>query len=257
MIRRLTGVFLGAALCLAMCTVSLAADRPHYALEASVEDGWLCVTLALADCEGVEAFSVNLEYDPDMLIAEKSRRTRQSLDAQDSDAEYTDIVNLNDEGLVQIAGMFKYAMTRDLMGALDVSYLPLIMVRFCPVAGVSGSGRVTVDALHSKGVGIAGGERIEFTIAAGEVFLKGVPAATDEPTGTDPTEENPTEPEPGPAALDVDADGEVTAADAREALRAALEIISLDGPSFAAADADADGEITAADARLILREAIG
>ena len=56
---------------------------------------------------------------------------------------------------------------------------------------------------------------------------------------------------------DVDYDAEVTAADARHALRAAVELITLTGRPFNAADADSDGKITAADARLILRAAVG
>ena len=55
---------------------------------------------------------------------------------------------------------------------------------------------------------------------------------------------------------DVDYDAEVTAADARHALRAAVELITLTGRPFQAADADSDGKITAADARLILRAAV-
>ena len=57
---------------------------------------------------------------------------------------------------------------------------------------------------------------------------------------------------------DVDLDREVTAADARLALRRAVELETFRKGSaqFAAADADRDGEITAADARLILRVAV-
>lgn len=62
------------------------------------------------------------------------------------------------------------------------------------------------------------------------------------------------------AALgDVDADGKVTAADARLALRASvgLEKYTANSAPFTASDVDADGRITAADARLILRAAVG
>lgn len=57
---------------------------------------------------------------------------------------------------------------------------------------------------------------------------------------------------------DVDDDGEVTAADARLALRAAvgLEDYAPQSFPFARADYDRDGEITASDARMILRTAV-
>ena len=55
---------------------------------------------------------------------------------------------------------------------------------------------------------------------------------------------------------DVDGDGEVTAADARLALRAAVELEHFDEKTADIADADRDGAITAADARLILRAAV-
>ncbi|MCH5197552.1 MAG: bacterial Ig-like domain-containing protein [Oscillospiraceae bacterium] len=56
---------------------------------------------------------------------------------------------------------------------------------------------------------------------------------------------------------DVDGLGDITAADARRALRAAVKLITLSGYPLRAADADADGEVTAADARLILRASVG
>ena len=62
------------------------------------------------------------------------------------------------------------------------------------------------------------------------------------------------------AALgDVDADGSVTAADARLALRRAVELedFAKGSAQYTAADADRDGTVTAADARLILRAAVG
>ena len=52
---------------------------------------------------------------------------------------------------------------------------------------------------------------------------------------------------------DVDLDGEITAADARIALRASSKLIRLSREAFIAADVDEDGIITAADARIILR----
>ena len=58
---------------------------------------------------------------------------------------------------------------------------------------------------------------------------------------------------------DVDHDGSVTAADARLALRRAVELEDFAPGSYEyrAADADRNGVITAADARLILRAAVG
>lgn len=58
---------------------------------------------------------------------------------------------------------------------------------------------------------------------------------------------------------DVSGDGEVTAEDARLALRAAvgLETFAAGSTQFLAADATKDGAITAEDARLILRAAVG
>ena len=55
---------------------------------------------------------------------------------------------------------------------------------------------------------------------------------------------------------DIDADGNITAGDARLALRAAVGLESLTAAQKARADADADGSVTAADARLILRVAV-
>ena len=56
---------------------------------------------------------------------------------------------------------------------------------------------------------------------------------------------------------DVDGDGQVTAADARLALRAAVGLESLSEAQIAAGDIDGDGKLTAADAREILRQAVG
>ena len=56
---------------------------------------------------------------------------------------------------------------------------------------------------------------------------------------------------------DLDADGAVTAADARLALRAAVGLEILSEEQKKAADMDGDGEVTAADARKILRAAVG
>ncbi len=56
---------------------------------------------------------------------------------------------------------------------------------------------------------------------------------------------------------DIDGDGNITAADARLALRASVALENLDEVQKKAADADGDGNITAADARLILRASVG
>ena len=58
---------------------------------------------------------------------------------------------------------------------------------------------------------------------------------------------------------DVDFDGDITAADARLALRRAvnLETYAPGSDAFIAADVDKDNEVTASDARLILRAAVG
>ncbi|MCR5040757.1 MAG: hypothetical protein K6C36_01510 [Clostridia bacterium] len=56
---------------------------------------------------------------------------------------------------------------------------------------------------------------------------------------------------------DVDGDKEVTAQDARAALRIALKLEDYTAVQFSAADIDLDGEITAQDARAILRKSIG
>ena len=60
-----------------------------------------------------------------------------------------------------------------------------------------------------------------------------------------------------PKLADIDKDGEVTAADARLALRMAVRLDNADDITKAAADVDGDGQVTAADARLILRMAVG
>ncbi len=84
-----------------------------------------------------------------------------------------------------------------------------------------------------------------------------------EPPVEDPTEppvEDPTEPpadEPDFTLGDVNGDGEITASDARSALRASAGMAELDETQFKAADANGDGEITASDARTILRVSAG
>jgi hypothetical protein len=55
---------------------------------------------------------------------------------------------------------------------------------------------------------------------------------------------------------DIDADGAVTSADARLALRYAVELQTLTRVQKLAADVDRDRQITAADARAILRHAV-
>lgn len=56
---------------------------------------------------------------------------------------------------------------------------------------------------------------------------------------------------------DCDRDGEVTAADARLVLRAAVELETIDAQQMKRADLNADGELTADEARMILRAAVG
>ena len=56
---------------------------------------------------------------------------------------------------------------------------------------------------------------------------------------------------------DVNADGQITSADARTTLRAAVGLDELTESQKKAADADKNGEITSADARLILRASVG
>ena len=55
---------------------------------------------------------------------------------------------------------------------------------------------------------------------------------------------------------DVSGDGQITAWDARLALRAAVGYIHYTGRLLNAADATRDGSVTAADARRILRAAV-
>lgn len=54
--------------------------------------------------------------------------------------------------------------------------------------------------------------------------------------------------------FDVNGDGNISASDARLALRASAQLEILEGNRFNAADVDKNGKITAADARLILRK---
>ncbi len=56
---------------------------------------------------------------------------------------------------------------------------------------------------------------------------------------------------------DTDADGSVTAADARFALRVAVDLESADAEQLEAADMDSNGTISASDARMILRISVG
>ncbi len=56
---------------------------------------------------------------------------------------------------------------------------------------------------------------------------------------------------------DVDADGTISATDARLALRASVNLEQLTANQTKAADADKDGTVAAADARLILRASVG
>ncbi|MBO5935245.1 MAG: leucine-rich repeat protein [Clostridia bacterium] len=58
----------------------------------------------------------------------------------------------------------------------------------------------------------------------------------------------------GVVLFDVNGDGNISASDARLALRASAKLEVLEGNRFTAADVDKNGKITAADARLILRK---
>lgn len=64
-------------------------------------------------------------------------------------------------------------------------------------------------------------------------------------------------PEPEFILGDIDNNGQVTAADARLALRASVGLEKLTDVQKKASDADKNGQITAADARLILRASVG
>lgn len=79
--------------------------------------------------------------------------------------------------------------------------------------------------------------------------------ATEPETSLPPTPV--TDPAPTQMMGDVDTDGEVTSADARLVLRAAVGLEAFTAAQTALADPDADGEITSADARLVLRAAVG
>jgi len=61
----------------------------------------------------------------------------------------------------------------------------------------------------------------------------------------------------GAITCDVDADGSVTAADARLVLRYSVDLERLTGKALKAADTDSDGSVTANDARFILRLSVG
>ena len=58
-------------------------------------------------------------------------------------------------------------------------------------------------------------------------------------------------------AGDVNGDGKVTTADAREALRAAVGLENLTDAQKKKADADGDGKVSTSDARELLRKATG
>ena len=89
----------------------------------------------------------------------------------------------------------------------------------------------------------------------GKLIAGPVPDETEESSSPDATEIGPV-PEYIPG--DTDGDGEITAADARLALRQAIDLEQYERGSreFLSADADGDGEVTASDARSILRVAI-
>lgn len=82
-------------------------------------------------------------------------------------------------------------------------------------------------------------------------------ASSSEPTNQ--TDENKKPISPSKHLGDIDNDGQITAVDARYALRSAVGLIKIssDTSAFRAVDVDGDGEITATDARMILRAAVG
>ena len=89
-----------------------------------------------------------------------------------------------------------------------------------------------------------------------EEEVPAAPAEGPEEISDDAAEKNAVEPySPG----DPDGDGEITASDARLALRIAVGLETPDetDPAYLAADADGDPGVTAADARVILRAAVG
>ena len=102
---------------------------------------------------------------------------------------------------------------------------------------------------HIKDDGTA--EKVDFTVKNGRIvftaFAFSVYVVVD--TSTEAS---------GAVLGDVDFDGEITAADARLALRRAvdLETYAPGSKEFTACDVDKDGEVTAADARKILRAAV-
>ena len=82
----------------------------------------------------------------------------------------------------------------------------------------------------------------------------------EEASSGDPSEEPslpPEEPQKRVYSGDADGDGEVTAADARAILRAAVGLEDVPAQAFMYADYDNDGDLTAEDARLALRAAVG
>lgn len=90
--------------------------------------------------------------------------------------------------------------------------------------------------------------------ACGEIKTDVMPVV---PEVQEPTTSEPDEPDTDALPGDVDDDGQVTASDARIALRASVGLEALPSGRKAVADMDSDGEITASDARKILRIAVG
>ena len=125
-----------------------------------------------------------------------------------------------------------------------------------------------VDEAVAPQIGVAGLTEGEHCETCGMVIVaqQTVPALEDpskpEPPTEDPTEDPSDKPEPPtdpvvPYRLgDLDRNNEITAADARLALRIAAKLDTVtDSKMFTIADVNVDGSITAADARKILRVA--
>ena len=118
-----------------------------------------------------------------------------------------------------------------------------------------------IDEAVAPQIGVAGLTEGEHCDTCGMIIVaqKSVPALEDptdkpEPPTDDP--EPPTDPVVPYRLGDLDRDNEVTAADARLALRIAAKIDTVtDSKMFTITDVNVDGFITAADARKILRVA--
>lgn len=132
----------------------------------------------------------------------------------------------------------------------------------CSVCNDSYVGDETAATGHTAGewevvtpaeIGVAGLEQRKCTVCGAVIDEKEIPAI-EEPSSEEPSSDEETTVPPVVYGLgDVDKDGEITAADARIALRIAAKLEKVDNEIFALADVDGNGKITAFDARKILR----